>query len=376
MKSFIRKIFINIFCLPWKLLSKFGFYSGKGFAIQFVTENANWAIQSVGKQIKKELDKKNPNYYELTSNPSRLAKQIVHFGSQYMWLNWGQFMSKDNYFITSFFHGKPSDGVEVEMHIEKFLQSMPRLNKVITSSSLVENRLLEWGVERDKLVKIPLGVDTRNFKKASINKKKLIREKYQIPSNALVIGSFQKDGIGWGDGLKPKYIKGPDILVESIKDLCTNGVPVFVVLTGPARGYVKKRLNDYNIPFLHLFVSNMYDLIPLYQVLDIYLISSREEGGPMGLLESIACGATVVTTNVGMAMDVVSDNINGFIVKDFSSESIADKIKKFTEMPSEKKLDIEEKARINILNFDWKVVAKMHWEQVYMPAYNSIKKNL
>ena len=96
----------------------------------------------------------------------------------------------------------------------------------------------------------------------------------------------------------------------------------------------------------------------------------------MGLLESIACGATVVTTNVGMAMDVVSDNINGFIVKDFSSESIADKIKKFTEMPSEKKLDIEEKARINILNFDWKVVAKMHWEQVYMPAYNSIKKNL
>ena len=87
MKSFIRKIFINIFCLPWKLLSKFGFYSGKGFAIQFVTENANWAIQSVGKQIKKELDKKNPNYFELTSNPSRLAKQIVHFGSQYMWLN-------------------------------------------------------------------------------------------------------------------------------------------------------------------------------------------------------------------------------------------------------------------------------------------------
>ena len=71
----------------------------------------------------------------------------------------------------------------------------------------------------------------------------------------------------------------------------------------------------------------MYDLIPLYQVLDIYLISSREEGGPMGLLESIACGATVVTTNVGMAMDGVSDNVNGFIVKDFSSESIADKIK-------------------------------------------------
>ena len=42
-------------------------------------------------------------------------------------------------------------------------------------------------------------------------------------------------------------------------------------------------------------------LISLYHALDIYLITSREEGGPMGLLESIACGTPVASTNVGMA---------------------------------------------------------------------------
>ena len=39
-------------------------------------------------------------------------------------------------------------------------------------------------------------------------------------------------------------------------------------------------------------------------------------------------------------------------------------------MPSEKKLDIEEKQG-NVLNFDWKVVAKCG--KSFMPAYSSIK---
>ena len=373
MKKSIRKIFNILYCLPWRILSKIGLYRGKGFPIQFVSENANWAIQSVGIQIKKGIDIQNPNFFELTHNPSQLAKQVVHFGSQYMWLSWGKYMSKDNYFISSFFHGKPSDGLEVEQHIEEFIKSMPSLNKVITSSSLVENRLLDWGVNRNKLIKIPLGVDTNKFNIAEIKKKNLVREKYKIPLKSVVIGSFQKDGIGWKEGLNPKYIKGPDIFIEALKGLKRKGFPVFVVLTGPARGFVKEGLKINNIPFIHLYVSNMYELIPLYQALDMYFVTSREEGGPMGLLESIACGAAAVSTNVGMAGDLIDDGINGFLTKDFDYESIIEKAVKFIEMPLQNKLDIQKKARLNILNYDWKIVSKMHWEKVYKPAYNLIK---
>ena len=37
-----------------------------------------------------------------------------------------------------------------------------------------------------------------------------------IPEDYTVIGSFQKDGKGWGEGLKPKLIKGPDILLKQL----------------------------------------------------------------------------------------------------------------------------------------------------------------
>ena len=54
-----------------------------------------------------------------------------------MWLNWGNYMSKENKFITSFFHGKPEDGEEVKIHIDTFLKTIPNLNKVVTASSLI-----------------------------------------------------------------------------------------------------------------------------------------------------------------------------------------------------------------------------------------------
>ena len=97
----------------------------------------------------------NPNKFEISTNPSKITKKIVHFGSQYMWLNWGEHMSKDNHFISTFFHGKPNDGEDVKIHINQFLKSVPRLSKVITASSIVEKRLFEWGVPPNKIIKIP-----------------------------------------------------------------------------------------------------------------------------------------------------------------------------------------------------------------------------
>ena len=57
----------------------------------------------------------------------------------------------------------PDDGEEVKNHINLFLESVERLEKVVTASSIVEDRLIKWGVPSEKLVKIPLGVNTKKF---------------------------------------------------------------------------------------------------------------------------------------------------------------------------------------------------------------------
>ena len=75
-----------------------------------------------------------------------------------------------------------------------------------------------------------------------MDKKESIRKTLGISKEFIVIGSFQKDGSGWKDGLDPKFIKGPDLVVSTLKLLSSWGYPVYALLTGPSRGYVKKEL--------------------------------------------------------------------------------------------------------------------------------------
>ena len=349
------------------MLSKFGFYEENKIPIKFIIENADWAIKFVGQNIKREIDIFAPGKVEVSSKPHKVIESIVHFGSQYMWLNWGKHMSNKNQFITSFFHGKPEDGEDVKIHINLFLDSVERLEKIVTASSLIEQRLLKWGIPPKKLIKIPLGVNTNFFNLPKRDEINNIRNIIGIPSHAIVIGSFQKDGIGWKDGFLPKLIKGPDLFISTLKILVSKGYPVFALLTGPARGYVKQELETYGIPYYHTYLSNHKDLKVLYHALDIYLITSREEGGPMGLLESIASGVPVVTTNVGMAMDVIEDGKTGAIADEVTPESISDKVEKVIQMSSKEKYELQKKAREVISKFDWKIVAEQHWDKIYKP---------
>ena len=68
--------------------------------------------------------------------------------------------------------------------------------------------------------------------------------------------------------------------------------------------------------------------------LDLYLVSSREEGGPKAIVESMASGVPLVTTNVGMANDFVIDQVNGGLVHDFDPNSIAVKISQILITPT------------------------------------------
>jgi Glycosyltransferase len=139
----------------------------------------------------------------------------------------------------------------------------------------------------------------------------------------LVIGSFQKDGNGWGKGLTPKLIKGPDIFINTLKVLNNEINDLYVLLTGPARGYVKKELNKAGIPYSHFYNKTYSNISKFYHALDLYMITSREEGGPRAVLESMASGVPLVTTRVGQAMDIVQNGKNGWMVDSEDIEGLS-----------------------------------------------------
>lgn len=366
LKNLLRPLRFELACLPWRLGAATGLYQSKGPPVRFVIENADWAIRWVGEHIRDEIDALAPGTVAVSAEPRRFAGRVVHFGSQYMWLTWGSHMSRTNRYVTSFFHGKREDGPEVARHIEGFLDSVPRLARIVTGAGLIEQRLLEWGVPRQQLVRIPIGVDTRSFRPPTADERRAARAKLGIPENAIVIGSFQKDGVGWGDGMEPKLIKGPDVFLGAVERM-RREVPVIAMLTGPARGFVKQGLERLGIPFVHRYVQDHTDLVACYHALDLYFVTSREEGGPMGLMESMASGVPVVSTRVGMAPDLILDQETGGLARPEHAQDIADKALGLLSLPEEVLARLRCRARDAVQVCDWSVVGRRHYEEVYRP---------
>jgi len=126
------------------------------------------------------------------------------------------------------------------------------------------------------------------------------REILNLPKDKFLIGSFQRDTEG-SDLKTPKLEKGPDIFVEKIKDICRFRKDVHVVLSGWRRQYVINRLNNEGIKFTYIELPDQQTINKLYNSLDLYIVSSRCEGGPQSVFECAQLKIPVISTKVGQS---------------------------------------------------------------------------
>lgn len=250
--------------------------------------------------------------------------QSFFFASQFFLENdtWMRFLPGRIAF--SYFHGRPNTGDELMDRVYKGLCiHHDRIARVQVTHSEMREVALSTGINPAKVFTIPIGINLDYFPRQTIESRKMSREKLGIPQSAFVVGSFQKDGVGWGDGMEPKLIKGPDVFLETMRILKDAIPELFVLLTGPARGYVKHGLESIRIPYKHTYYKHYPEVAEMFAALDLYIVASRQEGGPKAILESMASAVPLVTTRVGQAMDIVRHGINAWIVDVENAEALA-----------------------------------------------------
>ena len=86
---------------------------------------------------------------------------------------------------------------------------------------------------------------------------------------------------------------------------------------------MRSELTRRGIPHRHVLAKNRTELARAYQTLDVYVVASRQEGGPKGVLESLASGIPLVTTRVGQAQEIVADGRNALVVEVDEPEATA-----------------------------------------------------
>jgi glycosyltransferase involved in cell wall biosynthesis len=173
---------------------------------------------------------------------------------------------------------------------------------------------------------IPYWANGSLWKKSPLSKHDL-REKYGIPVDGFVIGSFQRDTEGF-DLTSPKLEKGPDLLADFLierskpwqLDASGNSIPSFnkkmhVILAGWRRQYIISRLESEGVSYSYFELPSQEKLCELYQTLDLYPVTSRYEGGPQAFIECGLLDIPVVSRPVGMAEQVLPiESIKGDVL--------------------------------------------------------------
>ncbi len=170
---------------------------------------------------------------------------------------------------------------------------------VISEKTKVQVRSLT-----DKPIKsIPFWVNQNIW--FEIENKYDLKKKYAIDKDTYCIGSFQRDTEG-SDLISPKLSKGPDRFIQIVESLREKHENIQVILTGKRRNYVITELKKRNIDFKYFEMVNFSKINELYNLLDLYIVSSRFEGGPQSILECAVTKTPIISTDVGIAKEILS----------------------------------------------------------------------
>ncbi len=331
--------------------------------LHYVVPENGWSSDWTGYYITRRMQKLGMKA-QLSDKPPRVKGDIVHYADTASLLHHIGSRSNDhNWLVATIFHGDNTDDFPEIEHVIKYSED---LNRVVVTNEVMFERFTQWGVREDKLIFIPLGVDLNSFFPASSEERGSLRNKYAVPEDAFCIGSFQKDGLGWGEGDEPDFSKGPDVFLETIEKLADRISNLHVLLTGPARGFMKHGLDKIGVSYSHYMIDPYQEIRDCYACLDAYLITSREDGGPNAMLEAMACGVPVVSTSMGMPADIIEDNINGLLADLEDSAGLSERMLEIRNN-SELITNLSVMGMDTAHEYDWSTISALYFEHVYAP---------
>ena len=339
-------------------------------ALLLVSGGGGWAVDQIALSLREHL-RANYEKVEVVGHIGQrpfVTQANIHFLCRPAFFdsNGTPDIHLSNGLVVSWLHGgRNSMDPNIVAACDQLEMHWRRVNRYIVPNSVTLRSLLECGVDPSIVHIIPNGVDTKVFTPApNDSDRHRVRHELGIPSDAFVVGSFQRDGNDAGD---PKMVKGPDVLVDTLAEVYQRR-PIFVLLTGSGRTYVTRRLDELGVPYVHHWLSNPRELVSIYHAVDSYIISSREEGGPAPFRESMASGVPIVSTRMGLAADLVQNGVNGIVADVGDVQGLADGlVTLFDNLHLRRSLATE--ALNTVRGLDYSVIAQRYHDEVYRLAF-------
>jgi len=221
--------------------------------------------------------------------------------------------------IVHTFHGHVLEGYFSPSRTRLFLQierALARItHRIITVSPRVRHDLLAKGIGRpEQMEVVPVGLDLARFQDGSVSPPRL-REKLAIPPDAPLLGIVGR--------LVP--IKDHPALFQALALLQTHGPAPHLIVAGDGerREALKRLAQDLGLASRIHFLGWRNDLEAILGELDVVICCSKNEGTPVALIEAMAAGVPVLSTDVGGVGDLIVHGETGWLVPSGNPSALA-----------------------------------------------------
>jgi glycosyltransferase involved in cell wall biosynthesis len=192
-----------------------------------------------------------------------------------------------------------------------------RLGATFTSVSRAGREMMKdtLRLPQESIEHLPNGVDANRFASPGDSQRNVARTKMNIPPSAFVIGTVAS----------MTSVKRHDLMIDAVADMqeSAGDVRLLIVGSGSLRARLAEHATRRGVSAKIQFVGQREDVTPAYHAIDAYLCASDSEGVSNSVLEAMACGVPVITTNVGDHGILVRDGIEGVVVEAGSASALA-----------------------------------------------------
>jgi len=162
--------------------------------------------------------------------------------------------------------------------------------------------------------------------------------------------------------------KGISYLLKALEGLKNKDFVLIIIGDGKEKENLENLAKNLKIKKKVKFLDSIphQKIVKYYQENELFVLPSLNEGMSNTILEAMACGLPIITTNVGGAKELVKNN--GFIVKPRSSSQIKKAILEYLNNKDLIKIHSQASRQIS-KEMSWEKVAKSY-QKIYRKSFN------
>ncbi|MCP4402220.1 MAG: glycosyltransferase family 4 protein [bacterium] len=189
---------------------------------------------------------------------------------------------------------------------KKHLREIQIADYIAVTSQFTKQSLLEHGVDEQRILVTPLGVDCEHFHPPETKKDDAI-------FRVVYVGQI-------------RLRKGVHYLLEAWEALQLEQAEL--LLLGDVVDEMKTLLDSYCRRHSAIKVlAHVENPLEIYQQASVCILPTLEDGFGLVVLEAMACGLPVIVTEHTGAKDCVRPGLDGFIIPPYDAESIAETLR-------------------------------------------------